>query len=394
MTTSSSTHSNPSRRPPPSLRTVITTPPWAKDEPPSPKDDTHPPFPSLPRPRPSDSVSYNSLSSQAPSRWWSFTLPRTAQHFPDPNVHLVPPRPPKHRSLSWLPSPSILKDAAPFMRKDREKLTHHGSNNDLQISIPSATAAPFTLAHTSTPGWDTPWTTRPSAQGPRRTHASHNSFDFESDFNAEDSDDAHSHLTSWQRRRKRFRAFMLANTYVPLLFRFINISFTTAALGIAIRIRQIEMRHDVMGAVGSSPTVVIIFAPLTLVHVMAAIYLEYFGRPLGLWKTSAKLAHTLSETLFICAWSAALSLSFDNFFTSVIPCASPSSISWYNQIPRSPSNLPGFESGVGERICNDQVALICLVGVGLLVYCINLIISLYRIFEKVKYHSAVPLRPS
>jgi len=144
----------------------------------------------------------------------------------------------------------------------------------------------------------------------------------------------------------------------------------------------------VLGAIGSSPIVVIIFAPLTLVHVLVAIYLEYFGRPVGLWRTSAKLAHTLSETLFICAWSAALSLCFDNFFTSPIPCASPSSISWYSQLPRPPPP-PSLETSVGHEICGDQVALICLVAFGLLTYCFNLIISLFRIMEKVKIRSDV-----
>jgi len=180
----------------------------------------------------------------------------------------------------------------------------------------------------------------------------------------------------------------LTNPYVPLLFRFINIAFTTAALVLAIQIRHWEKEHFALGALGSSPTLIIIFAPLTLVHVMAAIYLEYFGRPLGLWRTSAKLTHTLSEVLFICAWSAALSLCFDNFYTSLIPCASPSSISWYNEVHRPTSNLPTFEDSIGDRLCESQVALICLVGVGLLVYCINLVISLFRIFEKVKYHPA------
>lgn len=122
--------------------------------------------------------------------------------------------------------------------------------------------------------------------------------------------------------------------------------------------------------------------------------LEYFGRPLGLWRTSGKLAHTLSEVLFICAWSAALSLCFDNFFTSSVPCASSSSMSWYNQLDRPPSVVPNFEGGLGDHICEDQLALICLVGVGLLVYCTNLIISLFRIFEKIKYHPAPPLRTS
>jgi len=122
------------------------------------------------------------------------------------------------------------------------------------------------------------------------------------------------------------------------------------------------------------------------------LQLEYFGRPLGLWRTSAKLAHTLLETVFICAWSAALSLCFDNFFTSSIPCAPWSRISWYNELPRPPSNLPTFEGSTGDHICDSQLALICLVFVGLLMYCISLVISLYRIFEKVKYYQG--RRPS
>ena len=94
--------------------------------------------------------------------------------------------------------------------------------------------------------------------------------------------------------------------------------------------------------------------------------------------------------MFICIWSAAFALSFDNFFTSLIPCASSSSISWYSDLPRPslPNGINGFEGGVGDALCDDQVALICLVGVGLLMYCFNLFIALFRIFEKVKYHPA------
>jgi len=143
-----------------------------------------------------------------------------------------------------------------------------------------------------------------------------------------------------------------------------------------------------MGAVGSSPTLVIIFAPWTLIHVMIAVYLEYFGRPLGLWHTSGKLAHTLVETLYICAWSAALSLCFDNYFTSVVPCTT-SGTRWYSELPPA-QTIPGLGRSVGERICDSQMALIILVAVGLIMYCMNLIISLYRIFEKVKYHPASP----
>jgi len=180
---------------------------------------------------------------------------------------------------------------------------------------------------------------------------------------------------------------MLYNPYVPLLFRFINIAFTTAALAIAIRIRHLEKRNGIMGAVGSSPTLVIIFASLTLIHVMVAIYTEYFGRPVGLWHTSSKLAYTLIEVVFICAWSAALALTFDNFFTSLIPCTSLSSISWYNELPRATLPNLTYQLGIeGDHICDNQLALICLVGVGLIMYCFNLVISLFRVFERAKYH--------
>jgi hypothetical protein len=40
------------------------------------------------------------------------------------------------------------------------------------------------------------------------------------------------------------------------LFRFVNITFTTAALAIAIRIRRTEERNNVTGILGSSPYVV------------------------------------------------------------------------------------------------------------------------------------------
>lgn len=120
--------------------------------------------------------------------------------------------------------------------------------------------------------------------------------------------------------------------------------------------------------------------------------LEYFGRPLGLWRTSAKLMHTLSETLFICAWSAALSLCFDNIFTSPLQCTPRSATRWYSEIPPQVNPITqqvgrDEESGPTDSICDGQSALIALVAVGLFSYLSNLVISLFRIFEKVKYHT-------
>ncbi|XP_006454428.1 hypothetical protein AGABI2DRAFT_197536 [Agaricus bisporus var. bisporus H97] len=353
-------HTTGTRRPPPPHVSIVTAPPWARDEPPSPVPLIRADLPA----GPSDAASTHTLLSQGESRWWSFTLPR---HRPD-----------YHRTFrDFLPASPSLQSTS-FYRKAAPPPPKRSAG--LSLPLPDPTTQ-FTRHQVTSPGWDSPWTTRSSAQGPLRKRDTEASY-FSQRPPSDEERQQHARPLS---RRKQVRRFIFTNPYVPILFRVINIAFTTSALGMAIQIRKIEMSNHAMGAVGSSPTVVIIFAPLTLLHVMAAIYLEYFGRPVGLWQTSGKLAHTLSEVLFICAWSAALSLCFDNFFTSLIPCASESHISWYNELPRPDSNVPELLGSAGDDICQNQLSLIILVGIGLIAYCSNLVISLYRIFEKVKY---------
>ncbi|KAH8102485.1 hypothetical protein BXZ70DRAFT_785508 [Cristinia sonorae] len=398
---------------PSAIRTVVTAPPWARDEPPSPHD--HEPLSLLSRElsadhtRPSDVASYTSSarddSIAGPSRWWTFTRHRPEAFSSNPLIQLQRPGssgkglPMRERSLSiaWLTSPIHRKledEGSPTLKgKQADRVESpepimsrrrpEEDNFHIDLPAPDPVATVNTLAQNKTPGWDSPWSPRPPPDLVARI-SSHRTHQQLPDMEVADEDDE-KNLSPWAKRRKRYRAYILHNHYVPLLFRFINITFTSAALAMAVKIRHEEIKHNASGAVGSSPTVVIIFAPLTLVHVMAAVYLEYFGRPLGLWRTSAKLAHTLFEVVFICAWSAALALCFDNFFTSVIPCASMSSISWYSQLHRT-TLIPGLSEIAGKGICHRQLALICLVGVGLIMYCYNLIISLFRIFEKVKYH--------
>ncbi|KAL6310068.1 hypothetical protein BKA93DRAFT_843306 [Sparassis latifolia] len=376
--------------------------PWARDEPPSPKEGEPQSVENARHTLQSRSFDITSRDSSSaaeepgPSRWWAFTRHRPS----DPLGPLAADTFRQHHtrhgrehalSIPWLnvshyrsspeegPANVHGRDIEDPSTSDR-----HSTHNSLRLNIPTRSADPLTLAQNATPGWETPWTPRPRGDMISREHALwENSTEPPP---REEHDDGEKRDT-WVPRKKRFRTYLIHNTYVPLLFRFVNIVLTTAALALAIRIRVIEKRYHVMGAIGSSPTLVIIFAPLTLVHVVIAIYSEYFGRPLGLWRTSGKLLYTLVEVVFICAWSAALALCFDNFFTSLIPCASPSSTSWYNQLPRP--TIPGLssiEEGPGDTICDDQVALICLSGVGLMMYCFNLVINLFRIFERIKYH--------
>ncbi|KAH9922995.1 hypothetical protein B0H21DRAFT_895216 [Amylocystis lapponica] len=396
-----------SRAPPSTVKTVITAPPWARDEPPSPTErDLHPTTSSdsvrhLADPHFFDVASYESslVEDPGPSRWWTFARHRPTGSYFDPRPGSAPsplvPKSPRawDRSLSipWLSVPhyrrSLEESSGAVRGKEGEGLQGRGSRHSpaehLWIDIPPPPTAPITLSQNYTPGWETPWAARPPSDLSRSVISRDGITELPESLH-QDQDEK---LGPWTRRHKRFRAYMLYNAYVPVLFRFVNVALTTAALAMAIRIRSIEKRNGIMGAVGSSPTLVIIFAPLTLVHVMLAIYVEYFGRPLGLWRTSSKLAYTLIEVIFVCAWSAALALTFDNFFTSLIPCASAESTAWYSQLPRqSIGSLNDMEGTVGDSVCDHQLALICLVGIGLIMYCFNLIISLFRIFERVKYH--------
>ncbi|CCL98982.1 uncharacterized protein FIBRA_00990 [Fibroporia radiculosa] len=370
------------RAPPSTLKPVVTAPPWARDEPPSPTEGDRPTSSETIRHpleyRVSDVTSYASSDipeDPGPSRWWIFTRHRHSSSQTDQSVPLTSSPLRKglrewDRSLSipWLGTSNHQRssEGSPVLYKGHENGLGSPfalerplfAADPLHVDIPPPPSAPYTIAQNATPGWDTPWTARP-LDLVSRGRPTHEDIGELPTMNGQA--DHNEKVGSWAKRKKRIRTYMIYNPYVPLLFRFINIAFTTAALAVAIRIRMIERENGVMGAVGSSPTLVVIFGSLTLVHVMIAIYVEYFGRPVGLWHTSSKLAYTLIEVVFICAWSAALALSFDNFFTSLIPCASDSNISWYSELPRPMiAGLTNNEGTVGDSICDDQLALICL----------------------------------
>jgi hypothetical protein len=78
---------------------------------------------------------------------------------------------------------------------------------------------------------------------------------------------------------------------------------------------------------------------------------------------------TLAETLFICMWSASLSLCVDNYLTAPILCAPASASRWWTHLPPNLSLDPliGLAEGPHLRteLCSCQRALISLVIFGL-----------------------------
>lgn len=184
---------------------------------------------------------------------------------------------------------------------------------------------------------------------------------------------------TWLRARwEWWKVFLMRNPFVPLLFRIINLSFTTATLAVAIRLWRVLHTEGAANSVGSSPLVGIVFAPLSLVHVGTQVWLDYFSRPIGLWAVKSKLSYQLVELVFIALWSALLSLTFDNLATSSLGC-----VYWYDAYPTcgttgSPELTQLRDPAKKPTICALQKAFIGLTFVTLVAYVTVFIISIYR----------------
>ena len=201
---------------------------WAKDEPPSPTDYNHePPSPGGSRgPTDSDVASYykSPVGTSGEHRWFPFTRRRPVlasdMFGADPST---PVRLEKRPSI--LRSPSL---GPGFARSREDRSPARGGTTDqarttsprardrsLRIAMPATPAIPYTLSHSRTPGWDSPWTAKPIES------LSHRNI-YEQLRNGETSEE-HSPDTGttndnwWPRTRKRARAYLLNNTYVPLV---------------------------------------------------------------------------------------------------------------------------------------------------------------------------------
>jgi hypothetical protein len=171
-------------------------------------------------PRPSDDASYRSSyaagHARPESRWWTFTL-----HRPRGSSSVDPADPPqlekkpsssKGRSKSWLISPTrerrFNENAYPLAGKP----SFIGSpvlDDPMHWSRPPAKRNSITMAHTTTPGWDSPWTPRAPREGSEP--------DSYLDGPSLPGHDRDVDPTSWGKRKNRFRAFILSNPYVPLV---------------------------------------------------------------------------------------------------------------------------------------------------------------------------------
>ncbi|KAH9824948.1 hypothetical protein DFH28DRAFT_1077423 [Melampsora americana] len=175
-------------------------------------------------------------------------------------------------------------------------------------------------------------------------------------------------------KKRRIAYYLLNHPTAPLILRSFNFVFIAISLGLCVKIRRVEGQLGLVGLIGNSTIYIIVIAPCSLLHALVSIYFEYFGAPIGIWSVSWKMFHTLSELGSISLWSAALALSFDNGLTSDLGCLTGIDEHQFYNIQDHHQLI---------HLCELQAGLVCLIFLGLGSYSLVLVVSLFRIFNKV-----------
>lgn len=222
-----------------------------------------------------------------------------------------------------------------------------------KITVPENTD-PLTLNKTESREWNEPWSFKNALGADSNVKVAGNTV-------VGAGVRTSSRSASWH---QKFVTFLLRNPFVPLILRIINIAVLSSTLAVGVRLRKSLHDVDLEWAVGMSPILAIVFTPLSLAYALFQVWLEYRSRPIGLWKASSKLGYMALELIFVCLWSAELSLSFDNYFTSTIACMSSSS-PFYSHIQPVQEHIANKST-----ICDLQISLICLCFISVMVYLI------------------------
>lgn len=328
--------------------------------------------------------------------WWQFTLPVRYRKKVEDYM----------RSMSGTTTARSGGDVE--KQQDPEKAVNGSTeeSNTMRARIPNGT---YTVHQTNTPGWSSPW--QPFFLNRSGQNSQNPSGDPWSELDRPDINRINSigrtesrNQTLWD----KFSTFLLLHPAAPLVFRVLNLAFTAATLGLAARIIEIERTSQfddtsLEGVVGTSTIYSIVVAPLTLVHIAIAVYAEYFGPPLGpspslslpltpsneltfvsgvgIWRVSRKMIFTLVELVFIALWSAGLALSFDDLFTTPLECTAYTPNALFRGDPLPPSEISPATSA---HLCDLQAALVAMVFVSVILYAAVLVVSLFRIFNKVR----------
>lgn len=251
---------------------------------------------------------------------------------------------------------------------------------NFRLSLPTPQPHPtYTEHHSKTPGWAeayTPFASRRSGAHGRSLSRARGDHLSEKDFSSTQGD--HSFRGDIKAKIARWTLYSF---WTPLVLRLANFALTCTTLGLGVRIRNLESAAGLRGITGPSPLVAIIYSPPTLLHVLAAVYLEYFGKPIGLWSLPSKLLFTSLDLVVISLWASLLSLTMSDIFTSPLHCAPESSRWWTSVRSRDPTVAVG-------GVCEAQIAITVSVVVGVVGFLVGNVVSLARVWAKIQSRDA------
>lgn len=239
----------------------------------------------------------------------------------------------------------------------RARRASHRPNFRLSLPTPQPYSA-YTQNHSKTPGWSEPYSAHP-----RRSVSRHR--------DPEKGDDG-----AREGIKARIGRWTLYSFWTPLFLRLANFALTCTTLALGVRIRNLEAKASLTGITGSSPLVAIIFSPPALLHVLTAVYLEYFGKPIGLWSLPSKLLFTSLDLVVISLWASLLGLTISDIFTTPLHCAPESSRWWTNVQSSEPAQHV-------RGVCGNQIAMVVTVVVGVLGFGVGNVVSLARVWAKI-----------
>lgn len=183
-------------------------------------------------------------------------------------------------------------------------------------------------------------------------------------------------------RRERIERFLIFDGRSTAYLRIFSLVCQVVALALAIRLRDLEISTGIIGVIGSSPILTIIYAPITVVHSIIIMWKEAFGRPIGLWGLRSKMTWVCLDLLFIALWSSDVSLVISDYISTPLGCTAASP--WWTVVPEAELPYETTHGSTRDQLCDEQAAMIAFTLVVLIMYVLNMVLSLFRIFERIR----------
>ncbi|KAJ9121086.1 hypothetical protein QFC24_005067 [Naganishia onofrii] len=182
-------------------------------------------------------------------------------------------------------------------------------------------------------------------------------------------------------RRAKLRKYFIFDARSTLYLRLATLVGIATALGLGAKLFSLENAADLDGILGSAPILSISYGSVSAIHCLVVMYREAFGKPIGLWGLRSKMTWVCLDLFFIALWSSCLSLTISDYMSSPLQCSSLNP--WWTTGTYT-ITLPEVitKSRQKDKMCDRQAALIGFVLFTLIMYVINMVISLFRIFER------------